>query len=91
MMDNSGMGGNDGNKELDELIFRNMSMATNESGRTEWTCNLCGKTGTKRPIKCHVETHLQGVEQKCPYCDKKPKTREALRVHIIGYHKNKGV
>jgi len=91
MMDNSGLDGNDSNKELDDLIYRNMTMSTNQTGRTEWTCNLCGKTGAKRLIKCHVETHLQGVEQKCPYCDKTPKTREALRVHIIGYHKNKGL
>merc|ERR1711936_689077 len=85
MMDNSG---HDGNKELDEMIFQNMTMSTNETGRAVWTCNVCGKTGGKWFIQHHVETHLQGVELKCLYCDKKPKTKEALRVHIIRYHKN---
>jgi len=91
MMDNSGLGGNEGNKELDALIFRNITMTTSESGKSEWICNLCGKAGAKRNIKNHVETHLEGVQQNCPYCDKTPKTREALRIHILGYHKNKGV
>ena len=77
--------------ELDALIFRNITMTMNASGKSEWTCNLCGKAGPKRNIKNHVETHLEGVQQNCPYCDKTPKTREALRIHIIGYHKNKGV
>ena len=76
---------------LDALIFRNIAMTTNASGKSEWTCNLCGKAGLKRNIKNHVETHLEGVQQNCPYCDKTPKTREALRIHILGYHKNNGV
>ena len=78
--------------DLDAFILGYMSKSKNEFGKTEWMCNFCGKSGAyKRAIKCHVETHLEGVEQDCPYCEKKPKTREALRVHIIGYHKNKGV
>ena len=76
--------------DVDDVISQNMSKTHSASGKTEWLCNLCGKTGAyKRTIKCHVETHLSGVQQHCPYCDKKPKNREALRVHIIEVHKKK--
>ena len=74
---------------MDDIISDYMSKSKNEFGKTEWTCNLCGKHGAyKRAIKCHVEIHLDGVEQNCPSCKKKPRTREALRVHIMDYHKN---
>jgi len=80
--------GQTGTTDLDDVIMGHMSKTKNEFGKTEWMCNICGKRGVyKRAIKCHVETHLEGVEQHCPYCEKKPKTREALRVHIMDYHK----
>ena len=73
------------------MILSNMVKTKNAVGKTEWLCNLCGKKGAhKRPIMIHVETHLDLAEQKCPYCEKRSKTREALRVHIKDYHKKKG-
>jgi len=78
-----------GTTDLDVVILDHMSKTKNEFGKTEWVCNICGKRGVyKRAIRCHVETHLEGAEQHCPYCEKRPKTREALRVHIMDYHKN---
>jgi hypothetical protein len=74
---------------LDELISGYLSKTKNQFWKTEWLCNICGKQGAyKRAIKCHVETHLEGVEKKFPYCEKKTKTTEALRVHIMDYHKS---
>ena len=74
---------------MDDFILGYMSKTKNQSGKTEWMCKVCGKQSAyKRAIKCHVETHLEGVQKKCPYCEKKPKTTEALRVHIMDYHKN---
>ena len=73
------------------MILSNMVKTKNAVGKTEWLCNLCGKKGThKRSIMIHVETHLDLAEQQCPYCEKRSKTREALRVHIKDYHKKKG-
>ena len=63
----------------------------NDSSKTEWICNICGKKGNdKRSIMTHVETHLELAKKQCPFCEKKAKTREALRVHIKDYHKKKG-
>eukprot|EP00092_Neocalanus_flemingeri_P016565 GFUD01017925.1.p1 GENE.GFUD01017925.1~~GFUD01017925.1.p1 ORF type:complete len:335 (-),score=111.39 GFUD01017925.1:101-1105(-) len=90
VLDASGMdmGGQDGNKELDDLILSNMMKTKNEFGKPEWQCNVCGKKGAhKRSLMVHVESHMDLVEQQCPYCEKRPKTRDALRVHIKDYHK----
>jgi len=92
-LDASGMtmGGQDGNKELDDLIISNMVKTKNAFGKTEWLCNVCGRKGAhKRSLMVHVETHLHLAEQQCPHCDRKFKTRESLRVHIKDYHKKRG-
>ena len=77
--------------ELDDIILNNLVKSRNEVGKTEWRCNLCGKKGLhKTTMMRHIETHLEQAQLNCPHCDKVSRTREALRVHIRDYHKQKG-
>jgi len=93
MMDASmaGSASADGNKELDRIIKGKMSYFYPEmSSKAMWKCDICGKTDRLRAnMKNHVETHVEGVEQNCPHCNKKAKTRESLRVHIYNVHRKK--
>jgi len=84
MMDNSGLGGNEGNKELDMLI----SGALIKDPMTgEWTCTYCQKANkNKARITRHAEVHFPGFTQQCPYCDKQLVSRNALRNHVSDAH-----
>ena len=73
--------------ELEELLVQNMTKSTNQMGRTEWTCNHCGKSNSdKSKIKTHVQTHLH-LEHFCPHCSKPAKNPEALKTHMRTFHK----
>jgi len=85
--DNSGVEMQDGNKDLDELIAKSMSLIVDETGSRVWTCHLCNRTNKhKSDIRRHMEIHLE-IQNQCPHCDKQVQTREALRKHIYRYHK----
>jgi len=72
---------------FEELLVQNMTKSTNQMGRTEWTCNFCGKSNSdKSKIKTHVQTHLH-LEHYCPHCGKPAKNPEALKTHIRTFHK----
>jgi len=88
--DNNGVGvaGQEGNKELDDLIAKSMSLITDESGSRVWNCNFCNRTNRdKYNTRIHVETHFPGFQHQCPHCDKQAPSREALRKHISRNHK----
>lgn len=75
-------------EELDKMIQESMGQVYSESeGKMAWKCNVCGKTSVyKSHMRNHVETHVQGVNHQCVYCNKKLKTRESLRMHISTIH-----
>jgi len=82
-----GLGMQDGNKALDDLIAKSMSLIVDESGSRVWTCHLCNRTNKhKSDIRRHMEIHLE-IQNQCPHCEKQVQTREALRKHIYRYHK----
>eukprot|EP00092_Neocalanus_flemingeri_P059406 GFUD01071002.1.p1 GENE.GFUD01071002.1~~GFUD01071002.1.p1 ORF type:complete len:346 (-),score=72.35 GFUD01071002.1:91-1128(-) len=84
MLDNSGMGGNDGNKELDMLISGALAK---DPVTGEWKCTYCHKTNkNKARITRHVEVHFPGFTQQCPYCEKQLVSRNALRNHVSDVH-----
>eukprot|EP00092_Neocalanus_flemingeri_P039155 GFUD01042617.1.p1 GENE.GFUD01042617.1~~GFUD01042617.1.p1 ORF type:complete len:260 (-),score=65.84 GFUD01042617.1:49-828(-) len=84
MLDNSGMGGNDGNKELDMLISGALAK---DPVTGEWKCTYCNKTNkNKARITRHVEVHFPGFTQQCPYCEKQLVSRNALRNHVSDVH-----
>jgi len=93
VLDNSGMtmGGQDGNKELDDLVLESMSqvMAIDGVGNStnSWQCNHCGKQDkAKINMKRHVESHFS-FSHTCPYCAKVYKSRPSLKYHMSTKHK----
>jgi len=90
-LDASGMtiGGQDGNKGLDDLIAQSMRTVVDDFGSRVWQCDVCNRTNKdKTNTKKHVETHFQGFEHHCTLCGKQSKSREAMRKHMANYHKN---
>lgn len=60
-------------------------------GKTIWQCAQCHYSSKLRyTVKEHVETHISGFCHQCPLCAKTCKTRNALRVHTIRKHNQKG-
>ena len=47
-----------------------------------WICKVCGfKSTNQSHVKCHVETHIEGLEFVCDLCGKINKTTAAFAVH----------
>ena len=73
-------------KELDEMISQFMDRRLEDK---RYICKLCGKTSPlSRNLKNHIETHLEGLEFQCKFCEKKCKTRAMLAMHVSKYHRN---
>ena len=77
--------------ELDKSIADLMESRKDPvTGNLVWQCTQCEYFNKlKFTVKEHVETHIAGVEHKCPHCDKTSATRNALRGHVIRQHSNK--
>jgi len=90
VLDNSGLapGGQDGNKDLDNLVLESMSQIQSSEGRgSVWQCNHCGKEEKdKNNMRRHVESHYSFTHT-CPYCAKVYKSRPSLKCHISVKHK----
>ena len=51
-------------------------------------CKVCGKEGTYKNIKDHIELHhIQRVSHPCNFCNKISKSRNGLRIHHNKTHK----
>jgi len=73
-------------QDLDDQVSAMMRKSENfcrGGSRKADTCTVCGKEGPGQNIKDHIETnHLEGVSIPCSYCEKKFRTRSALRKHV---------
>ena len=55
-------------------------------------CTLCGKTDKgnrtsgKSLMRCHIETHLEGLSYQCPMCDKTFRSVNSMRTHKSRFH-----
>jgi len=88
--DTSGMvmEGQDGNKDLDDLVHNSMSQVNTEGMGTAWQCNHCGKQDKKKiNMSRHVESHFS-FNHTCPYCGKLYKSRPSLKCHLATKHKD---
>jgi len=75
-------GGDDANKELDDLITRSIIRYEDPVRGPVWQCGVCKKENKdKAQIKRHVETHISGFRHSCYICMKEFKSRESLRIH----------
>ena len=78
-------------QELDEQV---KSMITKSLNRTAdgkqaaHACTVCGKEGYSNGIKDHIEAnHLEGVSIPCNSCEKRFRSRSALKQHCFRNHK----
>ena len=57
----------------------------------EYKCIVCGKTtmgrDSRRNIRQHIETHIEGVAHPCNQCEKVSRSRHSLETHISTYHR----
>ena len=65
-------------EELDETIEEMMERVDGK-----WKCTRCGKMGKhKGTMREHIETHIDGLNFPCQFCDKTFRSRHVLRDHI---------
>ena len=76
---------------LDDQI-KSMFTKTNISAGSDKgllaTCNVCGKQKPLKQMPQHIEAnHITGISHSCDLCGKTSRSRNALKVHKITYHK----
>jgi len=89
--DNSGMiVGQDGNKDVENLVKSFMKKTTDEFNATVWQCVQCGKVSkVSTNLKDHIEAnHIEGLQFECHHCLKIFKTRPSLRTHMRLHNKH---
>ena len=53
-----------------------------------FNCNICRRQFAKKSQTLeHIETHIDGLQFPCQYCDYVAKSRHSLRDHVRKYHK----
>jgi len=79
-------------EELEENIKSMMERSTRRipSGREmALVCKVCGKEGTNKNIKDHIEVHhIEGLAIPCDVCEKTFRSRNSLRGHKTQNHKS---
>jgi len=88
MMDNSGLGGNEGNKELSELVRQQMAVDYDVNGLKVHSCKTCHFTAkVTSNLRSHVEAkHMKDRMYQCIYCGENKKTWQTLQVHMKKDH-----
>jgi len=88
MMDNSGMGGNDGNKELSEMVKLHMDVSYDLNGLKVHSCKTCNfQAKVTSNLRSHVEAkHMKDRMYQCIYCGETKKTWQTLQVHMKKDH-----
>merc|ERR1719319_1847692 len=83
-------------QDLDDKIKSMIGYSDNKIGRGAHpnqkakVCKVCGKEGEMGLIRDHIEAHhITGVSHTCNICGRISRSRAALRVHKITYHKTR--
>ena len=73
-----------------DIVQRAMSLSdTDERGRRERVCKVCGKEGNITTIINHIEAHhIAGISIPCGLCGTQFKSRNSLSKHKSVYHKS---
>ena len=67
--------------EIDKYITKNHN-------NPHYSCTFCGKTSNRQRVREHVESHLEGLNISCQFCDKIFRTRNSVKVHKYTVHRN---
>ena len=74
-------------QEIDRKVDEHIE--TCEDGSLK--CSFCGKVDNrmnrKQNMRCHVETHLEGIPYQCQFCEMSFRSRKAYSIHRSRYHK----
>ena len=72
-------------------VQRESMMEIIDKGECKWKCTMCGKEtkgrNARKILRCHTETHMEGLSYPCNQCDKVCKSSNTLSVHLSSYHK----
>ena len=56
-----------------------------------WKCTVCGKStkgkDAKTNMRCHIETHMEGLSYPCNQCDKVCRSSNTLNKHVSRNHR----
>ena len=78
-------------QDLDEQIKSMITKTNISAGLGKGflaTCNVCGQQKPFRQMPQHIEAnHITGISHSCDLCGKTSRSRNALKVHKIAYHK----
>ena len=75
--------------ELDEKCNSMMEKTSKkkDNGNVLYKCRVCGKEDQKGHMNTHIEfNHLEGVLIPCNFCEKKFRSRNAMKKHNHRYH-----
>ena len=76
-------------EKLNSMMKKTKNMIPNGPKKTvcAYSCNICGKEGTVKSVKYHIETlHLKKVSLTCKFCDKTFSSRNAAKSHTEKQH-----
>ena len=84
---------NGNQKEIDREVDKHIE--TSNDGNMK--CTFCGKVDNangksklstrKTNMRCHVESHLEGISYQCQFCEVTFKSRNSLSNHKTRFHK----
>merc|ERR1712059_26789 len=82
------MGGADGNKDLIELVRKQMSVGFDESGQKFHCCRSCNfRAKVTSNLRSHVEAnHMGDMMYTCQVCGETKKTWQTLQNHARKTH-----
>ena len=59
-----------------------------DNGDYKWKCTVCEKASTtRRNMRNHIETHIEGLSYPCEQCGKVSRSSSALAMHVSSYHR----
>ena len=77
-----------GDTSFEALKVRLDSMMERSDIDDKWKCIVCGKESTtRRHMRSHIETHIEGMSYPCDRCGKVSRSSNALQVHVSTYHR----
>ena len=75
---------------IEDVKIKLDSLMEKANGVHVWKCKICGKTNkgsdARKDMRCHIETHLEGLSYPCQQCGTICRTSNALRKHNRRIH-----